>query len=521
MRKQIKFLVICLLASGFLFVPEISYCERSLTQKVFTGYELAQDWDIIAAEKLSNALLKEHPESGDVHFLKARIEFLKGNYDRSWEILQRVSNDYKEITDFKKLVRATRQVAKKFIIHETEHFIIRYEEGADEVLLLYAKEVLEKSYRVLGEILEYYPQDKILIEIYPEREPFSKVSPLTMQDILTSGTVALCKYNRIMMISPGSLVRGYNWMDTLSHEFVHYLLTKKSRNRLPLWTHEGIAKMLETRWRNEPKYMSPIMETILSGALKNSYRVELKDMMPSLAKLKTAEDVQLAYAEVSTMMEYLASQKGIKIFSQLLDDLSRGKTFDESFLARVGTGLASFQNKWETWAKKKELKYIPGITALKKEFKSKNELEPEKDFKGMHTKRARDLTFLGDILKSRNHYMAAILEYQKAKKESKTHSPILSNKLARTYIQTRKYDEAELILKETLEYYPDFHTTLSNLGELYFIRERYDVAQKYLEKAVRINPFNPFIHSRLIDLYDRMKMSEKKKLQTKLFSFID
>ena len=66
-------------------------------------------------------------------------------------------------------MRATRQVAKKFIIHETEHFIIRYEEGADEVLLLYAKEVLEKSYRVLGEILEYYPQDKILIEIYPER----------------------------------------------------------------------------------------------------------------------------------------------------------------------------------------------------------------------------------------------------------------------------------------------------------------------------------------------------------------
>ncbi|MEC7785589.1 MAG: tetratricopeptide repeat protein, partial [Nitrospinota bacterium] len=86
---------------------------------------------------------------------------------------------------------------------------------------------------------------------------------------------------------------------------------------------------------------------------------------------------------------------------------------------------------------------------------------------------------------------------------------------------TRKYNEAELILKESLEYYPDFHTTLSNLGELYFISERYGAAQKYLEKAVLINPFNPFIHTRLIDLYDRMKMPEKKKLQTKLFSFID
>ena len=98
-------------------------------------------------------------------------------------------------------------------------------------------------------------------------------------------------------------------MDTLSHEYVHYILTKKSRNRLPLWMHEGIAKLLETRWRDDLNYMSPIMETILSGALKNDYRVPLGDMMPSLAKLKTAKDVQLAYAEVSTMMEYLLEKK--------------------------------------------------------------------------------------------------------------------------------------------------------------------------------------------------------------------
>ena len=522
MKKQIKLLfILFFVISWYFYLPRISYCDSSLTQQVFTGYELAQDWDLAAAEKLSNTLLKEHPKSGDAYFLKARIEFLKGNYDHSWKILKSVGDNFKEVTDFKKLISATRKATKNFISQETEHFIIRYEGGPDEVLLIYAKEVLEKSYHVLGKILGYYPQGKVLIEIYPDREPFSKISPLSMKDILTSGTVALCKYNRIMMISPGSLVRGYNWMDTLSHEFVHYLLTKKSRNRLPLWMHEGIAKMLETRWRSDLKYMSPIMETILSEALKNNYRVDLKDMMPSLAKLKTAEDVQLAYAEVSTMMEYLTEKKGIETFSYLLDDLAKRKNFDDSFLARVGVDLSSFQSEWEIWAKNKELNYIPEITALTKEFKSKSKLEPEKDFKGLSTKRARDLTFLGDILKSRDHYMAAILEYRKAKKESKTHSPILFNKLANTYIQTRKYDEAELLLKESLEYYPNFHTTLANLGELFFVSERLGLAQKYLEKASLINPFNPFVHKRLVDLYERMKMPEKKKLQTQLFSFIN
>ena len=517
MKIKIKALFIILLLS----IPGISLAKPTLTQKVFTGYELAQDWDLVSAEKLSQALLNEHPDSGDAHFLSARIEFLKGNYEHSWKILKNVGENFKEVSDFKKLVNATLKASKNFVSVETEHFHIRYEEGPDEVLIYYAKEVLEKSYQVLGKILEHLPQEKVLIEIYPDREPFSKISPLSLQDILTSGTVALCKYRRIMMISPGSLVRGYNWMDTLSHEYVHYLLTKKSRNRLPLWMHEGIAKLLETRWRNETDYMSPIMETILSGALKNDYRVPLEKMMPSFAKLKTAEDVQLAYAEVSTMMEFLMETKGEKIFPLLLADLAEGKGFEESFIERTGANISKFQINWETWVKKRELNHISGIIPLTKEFKNKNSLEPKKDFKGMSSQRAQDWTFLGDILKSRQHYSAAILEYRKAKEESTTHSPILFNKLAGTYIQTRKYDDAELLLKESLEYYSDFHTTLTNLGELYFVSERYEEAVRYFEKAVRINPFNPFIHVRLIELYGRMKMPEKKKLQTQLLSFIN
>ena len=101
MKKQIKFALISLLISWHFGIPETSYCGQSLTQKVFTGYELAQDWDLISAEKLSDTLLKEHPESGDVHFLRARIEFLKGNYEHSWKILQKVSGNFKEIADFK------------------------------------------------------------------------------------------------------------------------------------------------------------------------------------------------------------------------------------------------------------------------------------------------------------------------------------------------------------------------------------------------------------------------------------
>ena len=501
-------------AKGFASLP--------ISDEVHRGYQLVQDWDITSAEKLSEQLLKEYPESGDAHFLQARIEFMKGNYERSWKILRHIGDSFKEVKAFKDHVDATRRASKNFISKESEHFIFRFEEGPDEILIHYAEEALEKSYQVLGKILNYYPKEKVLVEIYPDRKPFAQISPLTLKDILTSGTVALCKYHRIMMISPGSLVRGFNWMDTLSHEYVHYLLTKKSHNHLPLWMHEGIAKYLETQWRGEKQYLSPIMETVLSNALKNDYRVPLEAMMPSLAKLKNAEDVQLAYAEVSSMMEYLATLKGPDIFAKILTELASEAEFENVFLKYVGQDLTAFQNSWESWAKKLELKNIPGIKTLSTEFKNRKGLEPEnKEYKELESRKARDLTYLGDILKSRDHYKAAIIEYQKALDESSSHSPILFNKLAGTYLQTQRYNEAESLLKESLEFFPNFHTSLANMGEVYFSNREYEAAQVYFEKAVRINPFNPFVHMRLIHVYDKLGLKMEKELQVRQFGYID
>jgi len=55
-----------------------------------------------------------------------------------------------------------------------------------------------------------------------------------------------------MVTSPKALLRGYPWLDTVSHEFVHYLVTQKGRNNVPIWLQEGLAKFLETRWRGAP-----------------------------------------------------------------------------------------------------------------------------------------------------------------------------------------------------------------------------------------------------------------------------
>ncbi|KMP10798.1 hypothetical protein UR09_05150 [Candidatus Nitromaritima sp. SCGC AAA799-A02] len=490
--------------------------------EVSHGHQLAEDWRIDEAHAFTEALLEKYPESGDVHFLKARIEFLKGNYEYARKILDRVGNSHAQVREFKTLVRDTHTAAKSFISRESEHFIFRFEQGPDEILVHYAEEVLEKSYQVLGDLLSYRPGQKVLVEFYPDREPFSRISPLTFKDIVTSGTVALCKYNRIMMISPGSLVRGYNWMDTLSHEYIHYLLTKKSRNNLPLWMHEGIAKFYEARWRSAGDYLTPVMETILATGLKNDYLIPLDSMMPSLAKLKTAEDVQLAYAEVSTMIEYLTKIQGDAVIPSLLNNLARGDSFESALSKNIGMDLDAFQEKWKRFAKQKELKTVPGLKPPGVRFKSDRSVESgDKDYREVGLRKAQDLTFLGDILKSRNFHRAALIEYRHAIDQSKTFSPILHNKLAKTHLFIQEFDQAETILKKSLNHYPMFHTTLASLGELYFATGNLKKSRDFYQRAVQVNPFNPFAHLRLMTIYQTLGQKKERELQAKLFEYID
>ncbi len=521
MKKIIFQIAGIILCGCLILLPAQNSLAFVPPDEIFASYELIESWQIPEATQYIQSLIKKYPKSGDVQFLYGRTEFFRGNYDFARNILNRVSENRKEVEEFKNLVNSTREAAEKFVSKETKHFIIRYQEGRDQVLLPFAEQVLESSYQTLGDLFDFRPQEKVIVEFYPDRRSLAQVSPLTIKDIMTSGTVALCKYNRIMMISPASLVRGYNWMDTLSHEYIHYLLTRKSLNRFPLWLHEGVAKHFESRWREENGHLAPILETVLASGLANDYTISLKSMMPSFAKLKTAEDVQLAYAQVSTMVQYMTYLQGEKIISYLLSDLAKNVPFDEALENRLRTDLETFQGNWKEHLKTQGLKIIPGLKPLKTRFKQKNEDSEKNEYKELESRRARDLTFVGDILKSRNMLKAAILEYEKAINLSQALSPILSNKLGLAYIFNKEYEPAEIILKKTIQHYPNFHTTLTNLGELYHNMGNYEQSQRYFEKALRINPFNPFVHLRLMEVYEHLGLEENKKQQEELYLLIN
>ena len=200
--KRIAYILLALSLELTAIGPASGTPTATPPDEVFAGYKLIEQWRVEEAGTLAEKLLDKYPESGDAHFLNARVEFLRGNYEYARKILTRVGGNHAPVREFKKLVQDTHDATKLFISRESEHFIFHFEQGPDEILVHYAEEVLEKSYEVLGKLLNYYPQQRVLVEFYPDRKPFSRISPLTLQDILTSGTVPFGTASYCLLISP-------------------------------------------------------------------------------------------------------------------------------------------------------------------------------------------------------------------------------------------------------------------------------------------------------------------------------
>ncbi|MCA9542879.1 MAG: tetratricopeptide repeat protein, partial [Myxococcales bacterium] len=216
------------------------------------------DWQTVEARARLEPLLQAEPDEPGLQFAEARLLYFEGRYGDAVnlldQLLERLGPGAPEaVKHLRAEVGQTHETLKSFDEYVTPdgRFRIRYT-GRDKLLMPWLAEVLIQADKALAADFAWRPEGQILVEIYPRIDYLAKVSSLTEEAIETSGTIALCKYNRLMFTSPRGLVKGYGWRDTVTHEFVHYYVTKKSRNTVPIWLHEGIAKFQETRWRTGP-----------------------------------------------------------------------------------------------------------------------------------------------------------------------------------------------------------------------------------------------------------------------------
>jgi tetratricopeptide (TPR) repeat protein len=485
------------------------------------GDELLEAWRTAEAQEIAARALRDEPQSPAAHAFDGRLKFFQGRYQDAVAALDKsLALDSKNERNqaYKLLAQLTLDVVKNLKRYESEHFVILLDEKRDGILAPYALDALEKSYAAAGTELGYYPKEKVRVEIAPDAASFNAISTLSLRDIEDTGAVGICKFNKLMIISPRALSLGYRWVDSLSHEYLHYAIVALSNNQAPIWLHEGMARFYETRWRKPevPKdaaedYLTPANQTLLVQALEKNQFVGFKKMEPSLIHLETPEQVQLAYAEAASAVDFIQSNKGRGGMRALLLAL-KDKPTPEAIEGMFGLSFEAFESQWKSFLKNKGLKPIEGSRVRRLRVK-KDAREDEEvvELKEIQSAVARNRTRLADQLLDRGRSGAAAQEYQRALQAS-PHSPVILNKLGRLYIELNRLDEARDSLDKALQIDPDSANTYVHLGRAHHAAKNYRGAVSALEEAVQINPYNPMIFRLLADSYGAL--GEAQKAQT-------
>lgn len=489
--------------------------------KFKAGEELLDAWRITQAEELAGKALREDSKSASALDFDARVKFYQGRYPEALTVLDRalaIDSTNQRRQALKIFTQLTVDVHKNLKRYESAHFVLFADDKRDSILVAHALETLEKTYQAIGAELGYYPKEKVRVEIAPDATSFNAISTLSLRDIEETGAVGICKFNKLMIISPRALSFGYRWLDSLSHEYLHYAIVGLTNNQAPIWLHEGMARFYETRWRRPAPpadaaedYLTPANQTLLVQALAKNQFVGFKKMEPSLIHLETPEQVQLAYAEAASAVDFINQSKGKSGIRDLLSTLN-DKSTPEAIEKVYGMPFDAFETKWKGFLKGKGLKEIEGSRVRRlKVKKDQREDEEAVELREIQSAVARNRTHLADQLLGRGRTEAAANEYRRALQVS-PHSPVILNKLGRVMVGMNRAEEALPLFKKSLEVDPDNANAYVQLGRAYHAMKNFKETRGMLEEAIQINPYNPLIYRLLSDAYAALGEQEKARL---------
>jgi tetratricopeptide (TPR) repeat protein len=496
-------LVIACWLAGLAMATGPSWAGNPRKQQLNQIEHLLNSGDLPEAERLLTPLVTASSEHPRVLQLRAELLFLQGRYVQALELVNvvlRKAPAISRLKAFRLQLTATLKAVEGFIEHRSADGKIQIwtPPGKDELLAFFAIETLVATQKALREAFGYELKGTLRVEVYSSPEVLAQVSPLTVQDIQRTGAIALSKYNRLMIVTPRALLRGYPWRDTLAHEFVHRAISQLTHENTPVWLQEGLAKFFEAAWRlplETPPPLTPAQEHLLAEAVHNRHLLTWEQMHPSMAKLPSQRDTALAFAQVQTAVEFIVRQEGLTGLHRLLQTLSEGRSDWQAIQTVMTLDRDHFNAAWKKYLHGLNLHRWAGLVPPELQFG--RPLSEEQRIAGIKEARARKFLQLADLLRARGLTRAAIIEYQKARAQLGPRDELVANHLARAYLEISSPAQAISALMPVLEYYPEFPGPQVTIGVAYLRSGDLVSAEQHLKAALRLNPFDPEIHCSL------------------------
>ncbi len=464
-------------------------------------------WDGETAYRLAQSVYTQRPGDPQAFALLTKASLYRGEYAEAGQwaagwVEREPSNDYAK--GWKAFAEQTAWAVHDFKTYASPHFVLRLQDERDGILAEYALAALEKAYEFLARDLGYRPRAPVRVEIFPDHQRFHAASSLSKRDIEVAGAVGICKFDKVMVLSPRVLLRGYRWLDAMVHEYVHYVIVKLSDDKAPIWIHEGVAKHEESRWRSGASvYLNPLNRTLLAQALQTGDFVAFDQMEPSLVRLETPQQVQLAYAEAASSVEFMLARVGYPGLRQIFLEMARTTTRGAKAPIEqvLGMPFSVFEDEWKQFLQSKQLAPVAGVELAQFKVIENNDSNTDRMEQEALQSAAveRDLS-LGDLMRQRHRFDGAVYYYDRARK-ARPDAPFVLNKLSRVLLSVQRPQEAVPHLLHALEVSPDYSTSQTTLGDAYRMLGEMDKARLHYEQAIQINPFDPMPHQYLAEQY--------------------
>ncbi len=242
-------------------------------------------------------------------------------------------------------------VAGALVVHDVDAGVwVRLQDDADRVLVPFLVDVAVRARRAAARDLGVELPRPLRIDLVRDLFTLSAVTGLPTEAAETTGTIAVARWGRVTMVSPRATPLGFPWEDTLAHEVTHLALSRATRDHAPLWLQEGIAKREERRWRDaRPFDDEPSADVVAYDALVSGRSVGVDRIGPSIGMLPSPDAARIAFAEVSSFVEYWLAQSGDAALALLLTDL-RGLGHggaDRAMVSVTGKNLETWISEWQ------------------------------------------------------------------------------------------------------------------------------------------------------------------------------
>jgi thioredoxin-like negative regulator of GroEL len=480
--------------------------DRTVTGDVIKAARFLTSSRIEEAKTLLADLEQRAPDTVEVKWLEAELAFQTGNYAGAVKLLDKIPDDAVDgmVGQTKKLAASTLSVTETFVDKKSPkgHFIIRYAAGSNDVAIAdLAGEVLDSAWETIGNDLGLKPADPIRIEILGAPSDLAKLSPLTEAEIEKTGTIALSKYNKLMVVSPRATLFGYPWMDTLVHEYTHLVVSRVSNDTVPVWLQEGIARFEQTRWRRPAEIeLTATEQSLLTAGLRKGRLITFDEMHPSMAKLPSQEAAALAYAEVYTLVGWMHGKIGYAGIRDLLAAQKDGKSARRAVAEALAMSWSAVDKEWRAHLK---VSGDPKARAGKPIKFQNGGVDSENVGLEQVNARARKFARLGGMLRARGMLEAAVVEYDKALAASPGGDPFVAGKLARTLVELGRHERASELATPLAA--ADDHDAVAavTLGIAHGARHEWPQAIAAYEQALRVSPFDPTTRCGLAEAYSK------------------